>query len=201
MLSCYNSLEKQQKGWEQYGLRSLAVGQGGAVLQPEQTYDCGGCVRNRIPERALVVGHYGAALPTLSYVAAAHDIGKAYPSFQKYNTKGLPISNFRHEQYGAEILKALGRKRGWSERQTGLLRAVVRLHHRGKGMCDTSRRIPEEYRAYQASLEDRMWQLFTPASKEPLINSVARLAVPFPPGQLAKTSIIRQVTFVFYKLT
>lgn len=102
-----------------------------------------------------------SVLHTFSYVAAMHDIGKAHPTFQE---KRDPT--FRHEQYGAEeILKALWRKRGWDERQTGLLRAVVRLHHQGKGMCDTNKRIPDEYKACQVSLEVRMWQLFAPASE------------------------------------
>ena len=79
----------------------------------------------------------------LSYVAALHDIGKAHPSLQNkpgVDEKNWKIQNYRHEQYGAEILKRIWRRQGWNRSETSFLGSIVSLHHQGKGVCNV--RVP-----------------------------------------------------------
>lgn len=102
---------------------------------------------------------------TVSYVASLHDIGKAHPCFQSdpsVGNEGLPIFNFRHEQYSEMVLKALWKERGWERPVCNFFSAVVRIHHQGKGVCDIKGEIPRKWQAIHASLEERMRALFMP---------------------------------------
>ena len=114
----------------------------------------------------------------IGYAFALHDIGKAHPSFQyrsvgvyealkKAGVKDLQRNGeakFRHEQYGANLLRQL-----WKQetdipcKVLELLAAVIRLHHQGKAEYKSinlqdSSHWPEIHR----DLELRMRRLFSP---------------------------------------
>lgn len=103
---------------------------------------------------------------TFAYVAALHDIGKAHPSFQKYDNhenETYRIRNFRHEMYSESILYRIWLRRGWTRRGSRFLASIVRLHHQGKGSCDMDGGVSQEWETIWNSLEKRMWDLFQPS--------------------------------------
>ena len=117
---------------------------------------------------------------TFAYVAALHDIGKAHPSFQRYDDDDTPayrIHNYRHEQYSEILLNSLWIKRGWPRKNVRFLSSVVRLHHQGKGRCELNGHLPERWKEIQNSLEERMWQLFQPCRELTTFRNVDPLGV------------------------
>lgn len=114
------------------------------------------------------------AVPTISYVAALHDIGKAHPSFQKNrenDTDTVWIRNFRHERYGADRIAALWREYRWDRRTAAFYAAIIGIHHQGKGDCNTRMPIPTEYDDIQKDIERRMRCLFHPVEIPPRVQN------------------------------
>ena len=121
-----------------------------------------------------------SVLNMVCYVASLHDLGKAHPSFQHFSTdeQEMPvITNFRHEQYGAMVLKALWKERGWDNIIRDFFSAVVRIHHQGKGSCDIHGSVSERWRKIHVSLEKRLRLLFSPMEPVPSLNNLDALGV------------------------
>lgn len=121
-----------------------------------------------------------SVLNMVGYVASLHDLGKAHPSFQPFSAdeKEAPvITNFRHEQYGAMVLKALWKERGWDTLTRDFFSAVVRIHHQGKGSCDIHGSVSERWLKIHVSLEKRMRLLFAPREPVPTPNNLDALGV------------------------
>lgn len=118
-------------------------------------------------------------MQTLAYVFALHDIGKAHPSFQPHPAQGEGYreAGYRHERYGARLLKEMWRRRGWDNRGAALLSAVVRLHHQGKVGNEVIERPSAEWAALHDSLENRMRTLFLPVQALPPFDNADALGV------------------------
>lgn len=117
---------------------------------------------------------------TFSYVAALHDIGKAHPSFQRFDgeeSECYRVQNFRHEQYGEMVLNRLWVRQGWSRRGAAFFASIIRLHHQGKGTCELNGGLPEKWAAIHESLEGRMRALFRPEEALPPFQNLDALGV------------------------
>lgn len=117
----------------------------------------------------------------LGYAFALHDIGKAHPCFQyrqsetftALHSMGYEDSRssgdprFRHEAYGAEVLKRIwGREKNRFPGLAGdIFAAVIRLHHQGKAPDNDNHTTSNMWKGFQQDLEQRMWTLFCPEVK------------------------------------
>lgn len=73
-------------------------------------------------------------LDFLTYIFAMHDIGKAHPEFQKnIRNQNKHISDFRHEVYGARVLKKILKSKGMKTRMTLLTAEIIKSHHQKSG--------------------------------------------------------------------
>lgn len=69
-------------------------------------------------------------LDFLTYIFAMHDIGKIHPEFQKnIRNPNKRVSKFRHEIYGARVLRKMLKSKGMSSRMTFLAADIVENHH------------------------------------------------------------------------
>ena len=119
----------------------------------------------------------------VGYMAAVHDIGKAFPAFQQQGTEtGIAVllkenglvypspDGFRHEVYGEEKIYQLWKEQGifGKLRDRHRLAAVIGRHHQGKkataaskgyGSGDVREKI---WTSLQADLEKQMRDIFRP---------------------------------------
>ena len=124
----------------------------------------------------------------VGYMAAVHDIGKAFPAFQqqgegtgiadwlKENGLACPSpEGFRHEVYGEEKLYQIWKEQGLfgEMRSRHCLAAVIGRHHQGKKAAKISQgygRKDEREKIWthmQAELEKQMRDVFRPANVIP----------------------------------
>lgn len=163
------------------------MGKKESVLLPVKTYACCRRMCIRVPVVTIHVRYRDESLllpeqllPTISYVASLHDIGKVHPDFQirdngdeenykkrlGYKRIGLIPHGFRHEAYGADLLKnRIFKKRGLDRKSAKLLSSVIGLHHQGKDQDKqkTFLSLPSPWIEIQDDLECRMYDLFKPS--------------------------------------
>lgn len=69
-------------------------------------------------------------LDFLTYIFAMHDIGKAHPDFQKnIRNPNKCVSDFRHEVYGARVLRKMLKSKGMGSRMAFLAASIIENHH------------------------------------------------------------------------
>ena len=69
-------------------------------------------------------------LDFLTYIFAMHDIGKIHPTFQKnIRNPNKRASRFRHEVYGARVLRKMLKSKGMNSRMALLAADIVKNHH------------------------------------------------------------------------
>lgn len=73
-------------------------------------------------------------LDFLTYIFAMHDIGKIHPEFQKnIRNPNKRASKFRHEIYGARVLRKMLKSKGMSSRMAFLAADIIESHHQKSG--------------------------------------------------------------------
>lgn len=69
-------------------------------------------------------------LDFLTYIFAMHDVGKIHPEFQKnIRNPNKRASKFRHEIYGARVLRKMLKSKGMNSRMTFLAAEIIKNHH------------------------------------------------------------------------
>lgn len=69
-------------------------------------------------------------LDFLTYIFAMHDIGKAHPEFQKnIRNQNKRVGDFRHEVYGARVLREMLKSKGMGSRMAFLAASIIKNHH------------------------------------------------------------------------
>lgn len=69
-------------------------------------------------------------LDFLTYIFAMHDIGKIHPEFQRnIRNPNKHAGGFRHEVYGARVLRKMLKSKGMSSRMAFLAADIVENHH------------------------------------------------------------------------
>ena len=69
-------------------------------------------------------------LDFLTYIFAMHDVGKIHPEFQKnIRNPNKRASKFRHEIYGARVLRKMLKSKGMNSRMAFLAAEIIKNHH------------------------------------------------------------------------
>lgn len=78
----------------------------------------------------LTNGSEKDTLDFLTYIFAMHDVGKIHPEFQKnIRNPNKHAGGFRHEVYGARVLRKMLKSKGMSSRMAFLAAEIIKNHH------------------------------------------------------------------------
>lgn len=78
----------------------------------------------------LTNGSEKDTLDFLTYIFAMHDIGKVHPEFQKnIRNPNKHAGSFRHEVYGARVLRKMLKSKGMNSRMALLVAEIIKNHH------------------------------------------------------------------------
>lgn len=117
------------------------------------------------------------AVNRASYICSIHDIGKVHPDFQckdplllnqwqhhgyDHLFSGRLDPAFRHEAYGAVVLKKILLDRGYDARSADCYSGIISLHHQGHIHTNTSNHCAKMWEDLQIELESEMHHIFMP---------------------------------------